>query len=111
MRGACSDSAQHRPAAVLGMSEPGSGGSRTWQVEGTREEAVAVGSGLVPVGARKPIPGQWLWRWRPDVWWSWGIVASVRGDDVRRSRFEKEGSPFAPKNSQEPAELRERCTW
>ena len=34
----------HRPAAVLGMSEPGSGGSRMWRAEGTREEAVAVGS-------------------------------------------------------------------
>ena len=48
MRGARGDSRsgrQHRPAAVLGVSEPGSGGSRTWRVEGTREEAVAVGSG------------------------------------------------------------------
>lgn len=80
---------------------------------GGRNQGGGGGSGirLVPVGARKPIPGQWLWRWRPDVWWSWGIVASVQGNDVRKSRFEKEGSPFAPKNSQEPAELRERCTW
>ena len=79
---------------------------------GGRNQGGGGGGGirLVPVGARKPLPGQWLWRWRPDVWWSWGIVVSVRGNEVRRSRFEKEGSPFAPKNSQEPAELRERCT-
>lgn len=69
------------------------------QVEGTRRRRWQW-IRLVPVGARKPIPGQWLWRWRPDVWWSWGIVASVQGNDVRKSRLEKEGSPFAPKNSQ-----------
>lgn len=34
----------HRPAAVLGVSQPRSGGSHTWWVEGKREEVVAVGS-------------------------------------------------------------------
>ena len=94
----------------LAISELGSGGSCTLWVEGKREEAGGKGIRLVPARVRRLIPGPWPWGWRPDVWWSWGIVASVRGNGVRRSQFEKEGSQFAPSNSQEPAELRERCT-
>lgn len=50
---------QRRPAAVLGVSEPGRVGAAR---AGGRNQGGGVGSGirLVPVGARKPIPGQWL---------------------------------------------------
>lgn len=55
------------------------------------------GSGirLVPSRSQKPDPGQWLWRWRPDVWWSWGDC----GQCPRKRCQESGGVHNGPANS------------
>ena len=95
----------HRPVAALGMSEPRSGGSHMWRVAGKREEAVAVGSDESQLEPGSLSQGSGC----GDGGLMFGGVGGLW--PVSEEMMSGGAGLRAPKNSQEPAEPRERCTW